>query len=98
MSYIVSRQQTNYLVCKNDACGETFCSGESKARCPFCNSKTEENRNIKNLLSYSIDEPNYRTGLLRLTDQELIFCCNNETRKTGQKKLINECKKRGMTA
>lgn len=53
-------------------------------------------RNIGWILHNSAEDVNFKSQLPRLTDEELVFCLRNETRKTALRQLKREAKKRGM--
>jgi len=49
------------------------------------------------ILSNSCNDCNYDSNIPKLTDAELLYCVENEKRKTGLRKLLKEIKKRELT-
>lgn len=54
-------------------------------------------RNINGILNCSVNDDNFDAALKRLTDGELKYCLEHETRKTGLKKLKRESLKRQIS-
>lgn len=52
--------------------------------------------NVRWILCCSVTDQNYKDHIPKLTDKELLYCLENETRKTSLKRLENEAKKRGL--
>ncbi len=52
--------------------------------------------NVDWILSNSVGDINYNTAIPKLTDEELLYCIENEKRSSGLRKLQAEARRRGL--
>jgi len=57
---------------------------------------TKGSSRIDFILQNSVCDVNYKYFIPRLTDKELLYCLERETRKGGLKLLLREAKKRKL--
>ena len=51
---------------------------------------------VRWVLGCSVGDVNWRNAVPRLTDEELRYCLERETRKTARKRLLAEARRRGL--
>ncbi|MCA1064768.1 hypothetical protein QTG56_24490 (plasmid) [Rossellomorea sp. AcN35-11] len=57
----------------------------------------ENRENVRWVLHTSCNDINVLGRIPKLTDEELVYCLERERRKTGQRNLLREAKKRNLS-